>query len=78
MKVLIDLRKGGAFDDFETFGKIIDGIQVSVPNFGMLKSLACVSVLSVPTFPWQPFLVASAWLVGALGLAFFLFRRRDF
>ncbi|HGY91189.1 MAG TPA: ABC transporter permease [Planctomycetes bacterium] len=78
MSILIGLRKEGTFDEFETFGKIIDGMQASVPNFGMLKSLACVSVLSVPAFPWQPFMVASAWLVGALGLAFFLFRRRDF
>ncbi len=78
MAILIGLRKEGAFDDFETFAKIIDGVQASIPNFSMLKSLACVSVLSVPTFPWQPFLVATAWLVGALGVGYFVFRRRDF
>ncbi len=53
-------------------------MHATFPNFALLKSAAEGCVLTIPNLDWEPLLAAAAWLVGALSLGYWRFRRADF
>lgn len=53
-------------------------LRTVLPNFDILKDQAVISVLNVPAFQVQPFVVSFLWLVGSVGLGYWVFARRDY
>lgn len=76
--VLMQLQVSGMLDEISWLETSAKWARYTLPNFEMLKSGALSHILDVPPLPWAPTLIALAWLVGALALANFVFRRRDF
>lgn len=55
-----------------------DMLRHVLPNFGVMNRMALASLLNMPAFQATPFVVAFAWLVGCLGLGYWVFQRRDY
>jgi ABC-type transport system involved in multi-copper enzyme maturation permease subunit len=75
---LITFEQMGAFTELPALEKISVVLRYTLPNFGMLKANAAASVLNIPVMQWQPFVVAAAWLVGALAFGYWRFSRTDY
>ncbi len=70
-------------DVFASFGwekvnAICSVLRNVLPNFDILKDQAVASVLNVPAFQVQPFVVSFVWLVASVGLGYLVFSKRDF
>jgi ABC-type transport system involved in multi-copper enzyme maturation permease subunit len=75
---LVGMQQMGAFVDFPALEKVSVMLRWGMPNFGLLKSNAAASVLNIPVMQWQPFLVAAAWLLAAIGFGYWRFSRTDY
>lgn len=75
---LVAMQQMGAFVDFPALENVSVMLRWGMPNFGLLKANAAASVLNIPVMEWQPFLVATAWLLAALGFGYWRFSRTDY
>jgi len=76
--ILLSLQ--GAFAQFGWgwLNTLCSILRTVLPNFDILKDQAVVSVLNVPAFQVQPFVVSFIWLLGSVGLGYWVFARRDY
>ncbi len=75
---LITFQQMGAFAEWPLLEKVTMVMRYTLPNFGVMKANASASVLNIPIMEWQPFLVAAAWLLGALAFGYWRFSRTDY
>jgi ABC-type transport system involved in multi-copper enzyme maturation permease subunit len=52
--------------------------RYALPGFSGLRNAAAAAVMHIPSFEWQPVLVATLWLLALLSAGYGLFRRLDF
>ncbi len=78
LAMLIDFQQLGMFEELGWFDGAVGWLRYVMPNFGVLKQTASVSVLNMPLFEWTPIIVAAVWMVGALGLGYWRFQRTDY
>ncbi|MBN2498105.1 MAG: ABC transporter permease subunit [Deltaproteobacteria bacterium] len=78
LATLLQLEELGVFAESSAWGVAADVLYFGLPNFGLLKSHACASVLAAPSVAWPPFAVAAAWLLLALAFGTWKFRRTDY
>jgi ABC-type transport system involved in multi-copper enzyme maturation permease subunit len=57
---------------------VTSALRHVLPNFGLMNDMALASLLNAPIFEFTPFAVALAWLLGCLGLGYWVFRQRDY
>jgi ABC-type transport system involved in multi-copper enzyme maturation permease subunit len=75
---LIGAERMGLLRDWPSLETVGRAMRYTLPNFGLLKENATASVLQMPIVQWQPFLVALAWLLAALGFGYWRFARSDY
>lgn len=75
---LIQAQRMGMFAEMPWMDGIAGTMRATLPNFDLLKANATASVLNMPLMEWQPFLVASAWLLLALGIGYWRFSKTDY
>jgi ABC-type transport system involved in multi-copper enzyme maturation permease subunit len=63
------------WESVATFVKVLRNV---LPNFGLMNDMALASLLHVPAFDAAPFAVAIVWLLGCLGLGYWIFSQRDY
>jgi len=75
---LLGANRVGLFSGLPVLEKVADALELTLPNFGLLKQASCASVLSLPSLDAKPLAVAAAWLAGSLGLGYWRFNRTDY
>lgn len=75
---LIQMQRMNVFAEMPWMDGIAGTMRATLPNFGLLKENATASVMNMPLMDWQPFAVASAWLVLMLGLGYWRFAKTDY
>lgn len=65
-------------ESFTTVKTVSDFAKIAFPGFGRLEDAASAAVLNVPILEFQPFMVASLWLIACLGTAYYKFYKLDF
>ncbi len=65
-------------DGFSTIKSVSDFANAAFPGFDRLEDAAAATVMNVPIWEFQPFLVASLWLAVCLGTAYWRFQKLDF
>ncbi len=63
---------------WESVATVSSVLRHVLPNFGTMNNMALASLLNAPIFEFTPFAVALAWLLGCLGLGYWVFNRRDY
>lgn len=75
---LVVSARMGVLADYPSLAKVGEVLEVALPNFALLKQTATGSVLTLPDMEAKPLLVATAWLLGTLGLGYWRFSRTDY
>ena len=75
---LIQMQRMQLFTDIGWLDGLVQAMRATLPNFGLLKENATASVLNIPLMEWQPFAVAFAWLLLALGFGYWRFAKTDY
>ncbi|MCA9645605.1 MAG: ABC transporter permease subunit [Polyangiaceae bacterium] len=65
-------------EGFNTLKSISDFAKIAFPGFDRLEDAAAATVMNVPIWEFQPFLVASLWMAICLGTAYWRFQKLDF
>lgn len=75
---VIGFQVMGAMKDIAWLDKTVTVLRFGFPNFGVLRDTALATTLTMPYIDWTPVFVGSVWLALTLGLAYLLFRTRDY
>ena len=76
--ILIGAQQTGFLSGLDGLDKAANILRYTFPNFGVLKANATSSVLNIPLLQWEPFVVALAWLLAALGFGYWRFNATDY
>lgn len=84
--VVVDWIVGRLFDfgpvleslGWTSVASVVSFLRHVLPNFGMMNDMALSSLLTAPVFEIGPFVVALVWLLGCLGLGYWIFSKRDY
>lgn len=75
---LIDMQPVLESMGWHSVASISSVLRHTFPNFDLMNNMALASLLNAPIFEFQPFAIALAWLIGCLGLGYWIFKRRDY